>query len=602
MQTEPTSPALQGAVRPSIVLTESERRVVRQVVEALLFEGLVAYERQPRTAPAKAASSRVYDEELCFRLGDASVRCHAAASSFGRTRVEQGTVVRDLGITREELTLAALVRHLADTPATERRLLGELQQTVDFDAWNRANLGHHHSPRRHLDFAALESAIDEGHPYHPSFKTRTGFTLDDHRAYGPEAGHRFQLVWLAVARAQLQQALPRAHDDFWRAEAGESTFAELTARLDELGASWDDYALMPIHPWQHRALQGRGLRALAEAREVLSLGTAGDEYQATQSLRTLLNVTRTTRPNIKLPLDVVCTSMRRNLPPHFVCTAPAVSEWIAGVATDDAYLQGRGDLVLLREHAAALYQPSWSSSLPADHAKTLEGTLGVIFRQSITGLLEPGESAVPYTAVMLVESDARPFIADWIDAHGLVRWVDRLVDLVVLPAWHLLVHHGIALEVHPQNLILLHRDGWPTRIALRDFHEATEYVRDYVRDRERIPDFAAIDPWHAAPPVDEGYDMADHDALRELFMDTAYVFNLADLGFLLERFYGFAEGDFWSVVRTKLAEYAASGVTERARIDALGTEAPQIIVESLLHKKILDVGYRSHTVDNTLQK
>lgn len=593
MQTELTSPTLQ---RAPTVPSEFERRVVRQVVEALLFEGLVAHDRQARTSPA-----HVHDQLISFRLGGATFRCHAAASSFSRLRVEQGSIVHDCSVGRDELTLAVLVHHLADTPATERRLLGELQQTVDLDAWNRSNLAHHRSPRRRLDFAALESALDEGHPYHPSYKTRTGFTLDDHRAYGPEAGRRFQLMWLAISRAHLQQVLPAAHDDFWREEAGESTFARLTARLGELGASWDDYSLLPIHPWQHEALQARGLRTLAETREVLPLGTAGDKYQATQSLRTLLNVTRPERPNIKLSLDVVCTSSRRNLPPHFVCTAPALSEWIATLVRDDAYLQARADVVVLREHAGALYRPSQSLSLSADEAEALEGLLAVVFRESITSVLEPGEAAVPFTAMTVVESDGRPFIADWIDAHGLERWVDRLVDLAVLPTWHLLAHHGLGLEAHAQNLILLHRDGWPTRIALRDFHEDTEYVRDFVRDPERIPDFAAIDPWHAAPPPNEGYDMAGLETLRELFMDTVYVFNLADLGFLLARFYEFAERDFWSLVRRKLAAYAASGVTERERIDALDTTTARIVVESLLHKKLRDGESCGHTVENPLR-
>lgn len=598
MHTEPTSPTL---LRTPTVVSEFERRVVRQVVEALLFEGLVTHHGRPRTQPARTASSHVYDREISFSLGGARFRCHAAASSFSRLRVEQGSVVHDRSVGCEELTLAVLVHLLADTPATERRLLGELQQTVELDAWNRNNLTHHQSPRRRLDFAALESALDEGHPYHPSYKTRTGFTLDDHRAYGPEAGRRFQLMWLAVARAHLQQVLPKVHDEFWREEAGESTFARLTARLGELGASWEDYALLPIHPWQHEALQGRGLRALAESREILPLGTAGDEYQATQSLRTLLNVTRPTRPNIKLSLDVVCTSSRRNHPPQCVCTAPALSEWIASLAGDDAYLQRRGDVVVLREHAAALYRPAQSPSLAADEAAALEGLLAVVFRESIASVLEPGEAAVPFTAMTVVESDDRPFIADWIDAHGLERWVDRLVDLAVLPAWHLLAHHGIGLEAHAQNLILLHRDGWPTRIALRDLHEDTEYVRDFVRQPERIPDFAAIDPWYAAPPKGEGYDKAGIEALRELFMDTVYVFNLADLGFLLARFYGFAERDFWSLVRRKLATYAASGVTERERIDALDTAAARIVVESLLRKKLRNGEYCCHTIENSLR-
>src|SRR5690606_19170135 len=66
-----------------------------------------------------------------------------------------------------------------------QRLCAELWQTRALCNWNRCNLGPPR-PRRGLSYRALESALDEGHPYHPCFKARTGFSLDDHRRYGPE--------------------------------------------------------------------------------------------------------------------------------------------------------------------------------------------------------------------------------------------------------------------------------------------------------------------------------------------------------------------------------------------------------------------------------
>ncbi len=38
------------------------------------------------------------------------------------------------------------------------------------------------------------------------------------------------------------------------------------------------------------------------------LGECGDQYRATQSLRTLVNATHPEKANDKLALDVVCTS------------------------------------------------------------------------------------------------------------------------------------------------------------------------------------------------------------------------------------------------------------------------------------------------------
>ncbi|UWQ35303.1 hypothetical protein K3555_21810 (plasmid) [Leisingera sp. M527] len=47
--------------------------------------------------------------------------------------------------------------------------------------------------RRHwLSISALETALHEGHPYHPCYKARSGFSDADHLAYGPEGGATFR--------------------------------------------------------------------------------------------------------------------------------------------------------------------------------------------------------------------------------------------------------------------------------------------------------------------------------------------------------------------------------------------------------------------------
>lgn len=34
---------------------------------------------------------------------------------------------------------------------------------------------------------------------------------------------------------------------------------------------------------------------------------------------------------------------------------------------------------------------------------------------------------------------------------------------------------GIATESHGQNIILVHKQGWPTRVLLKDFHDGVRY-------------------------------------------------------------------------------------------------------------------------------
>lgn len=585
-------------------LDSSEGRVVRQLVEALLFEQLVEFEVRPRS-PAGETTERpasVYRSNVDFKVGGDQYRCAAAITAFGRVRVAEGSVRRVRG--DRPVDVRSLVRSLALDAETAGCLESELLQTVELCRWNHQNLAHHLEPRRALGFQVLESALIEGHPYHPCFKTRTGFSLEDHRAFGPEAGRAFQLEWLAVLRSQVRLALPSDETSFWLNELGAQTLAELSRRLQGCGGDLKSHALLPIHPWQLRALRSKLEGAIARG-QVMVLGECGDQYRATQSLRTLVNVTHPEKANVKLPLDVVCTSSRRNLQPHFACTAPMLSDWLEQLVTEDPYLQVGSRVILLKEYAGMMFEPG-AGQASAGHGEPsvlLAGMVGAVYRESVLGKVPPGEEAVPFTALLAEEADGRPFIADWLERHGVEAWVRQLIEVVVIPMWHLLVHHGIAFESHAQNLVLLHQGGWPTRIAARDFHEETEFVPGFLGRPELEPSFERIDPYFASVPDDDGYRMASVEALRQLFVDTVFVFNLAELSFLLERSGAYEETRFWVDVREALARYEQSGVTDPKRIERIWITEPHIVVESLLKKKILGAGrleFFEHQVENAL--
>ena len=577
-----------------------EQRVVRQFVEALLYEEIVNFQVDSRAMLANDFSrfDVVFDSIYTFTLSGTEFRCLGARRIFERIRIADGSIeIADKNHYRE-VRIQELIAHLDTGSETKMRLLGELMQTIALCRWNTSHLEHHLTPRRQLNFAELEAAITEGHLYHPSFKARTGFTLADHIQYGPEAANTFQLNWLAIKSSNVERNFPADDNAFWINELGEETFSVLTQRLAKQGKNWTEFSLVPIHPWQVDAIQERGLAQAIRCGDIIELGQAGDHYQATQSLRTLVNVSHPQKANVKIPLNLVSTSSHRNLQDHFVCTAPTISTWLQEVVAKDKYLEQQDNLLLLSEYAGLLYKPEGE-----DQAKAMDGLIGAIFRESVVDKLQPGEQAIPFTALMLVESDQRPFIADWLDQYGVEAWVNRLMEVMLVPIWHMLVHNGIAFEAHCQNLILTHKDGWPQRIVLRDFHEDMEYVEDYLKYPEHTPKLAETDPYFNTIPLDEGFSMSDIDELRELYMDTVYVLNLADLSFLLERYHQYPEAQFWNRVRHYLEQYRQSGITDSARIDRVGASSKSIIVESLLKKKILNGGtldYFEHTVNNPL--
>lgn len=582
------------------VADKEEQRVVRQFVDALLYEEIVQYKTTGRLEMSAEFNrfDAAFDSVYFFSMGGEAFRCLGARRIFERIRLADGSVQILADGQYRECRIEELICHLDTDAETRLRVLGELMQTIALCRWNTRHLEHNKKPRRELDFAQLESAITEGHLYHPSFKARTGFTLQDHIQYGPEAAKAFQLQWLAIKSQHVDHAYPCADIDFWTEELGAEQFDVLTKRLEALGKNWLSFSLVPIHPWQVNAIQERGLAEAIACGDILELGAAGDFYQATQSLRTLVNVSRPDKANVKIPLNLVSTSSHRNLQDHFVCTAPTISTWLQEVVAKDEYLQKEGKLLLLSEYAGLLYKPE-----DEIQAKEMDGLIGAIFRESVVDKLQLGEEAIPFTALMLVESDNRPFIADWLDQYGVQAWVDRLLEVMLVPIWHMLVHNGVAFEAHCQNLILTHKDGWPHRIVLRDFHEDMEYVEDYLKFPEHTPKLVEADPYFKTIPLDEGFSMSDIDELRELYMDTVYVLNLADLSFLLERYQQYPEAKFWDQVRTHLNNYRQSGITDPARIDRIGAENSNIIVESLLKKKILNGGtldYFEHIVNNPL--
>lgn len=545
-------------------------RVLRQLVAALIFEKLVAPLRDPDEP-----------ERLVWQLGDRAYRCDASIGPFGRPRIQPFSVECRDADGWVAADLSDLVAGLPGSLENREKLLSELELTIAFARWNRSECPPR--DRRAMAFAGIEGALDEGHPYHPCYKARAGFTPDDNRAYGPEAGTPFRLVWLLVARRHLRQALPAEEDAFWLAELGAQTYADLQSRRDALGLAAADFGLLPLHPWQWDHLKEHRLAAWLAAGEAYFLGPAGDRYVASQSVRSLHNVDARERASVKLALGIVNTSSRRTLAPHSVCTAPALSAWIDHVVKSDPVFADRYPLAILKEYAGII----------ADREGPLAGEIAAIWRESAEATLQPGEAVVPFNALAVFEMDGMPFIAPWLDSHGVEAWFARLLDVAVLPVWHLLVKHGIAVEAHAQNMLLVHRDGWAVRLILRDFHESMEYAPAFLRDPQLEPDFAALHPIYATAKPDDYYWTNALDMLRELVMDTLFVHNFSDLTHLLDAA-GYAQEDaLWAQIGQRLETYAVEqGMAERQA--RLGHRARTIRTESLMVRKLLQAASEYH--------
>jgi len=584
------NPVAEAALTPA--LSESPRqRALRQLLEALLFEGIT---------PCYSTDFRNEGWQwLNFQVGTLQARCRGRVRGFSRVRLD----IKSLSFSRKQrpvtVELPDLIQELPGSRSQHQLLLKELNATIA----NEEQLRTSHqtrtlNDRRTLHGEALDRAIHEGHPYHPCFKSRLGFGADDLMRYSPETSTGFRLHWVAVPRKHLVSQLHTSDLAFWQAELGEEMTFLLRASFHRAGIDWQDYGAVPVHPWQWQNLSsGAGAKQL-EAFDISGLGPLGDRYLPSQSLRSLFNLTHPAKACIKLPLGIHNTSSRRHLEPHSVPSAPAISRWLETIVESDPRLSRDYPLRLLPEYASLSFSAA-PGTLPWQHP--LEGELAAIWRTSLSARLNEGEQAVPLNALFQWQPDGQPLIEPWVRRYGLEPWLNATLSALILPVWHMLAAHGVGLEAHAQNSLLVMREGWPNALLLRDFHDSVEYARNYLAATTPEPNLGERQAGYEQAPDDLYYRMTGPEALRELAVDTLFIYNLSELALLLEDAYGFSETRFWARVRALLDQYAQQHPELQRRLSRLGWDQPRLKTESLLTQKLQpDTGTLSHWVPNPL--
>jgi siderophore synthetase component len=513
---------------------EAQRRVVRQLVESLIYERALT--------PEMAA-------------GRWTVR-----RRFSFDRVQVGGL--DATLSPRSL-LDDLAAVLPTDPGRRRRFADELERTADNDAqalrhWRAAG-----RPSAGAGYDELESLVVDGHRYHPSYKSRLGFDTDDNAAYGPEFGARIRPVWVAL-RPEIVEC----------------------RGLDALRAETvDGRVVLPVHPWQWRRHASTTWDPLVAEGALIPLGSGRDDYRAQQSIRSLANVSRPAQPTLKLALSIVTTSTARTLAPHAVANAPLITGWLQRIAAGDPYLGDELRPVLLGERLGVAHSPE----------------LSAIWRDSLHPYLAAGEQAAPFTALAHVDATGEPFIGRWVKDQGVEPWTRRLLEVTIPPVLHFLVAHGIALEAHAQNLILLHEAGRPRRLALRDFSDGIRFSVSGLADPDGRPRLRPTPSAHLQSNRNSYIEATTDDDVRDFMHDCLFFVNLAELALFLEDRFDLAEERFWSMARRVIETHRRRFPELACRADRFDVLAPEVSVEQLTTRRLLpDTEVRLHRVRNPL--
>lgn len=576
----------------------AQRRVLRQLIEALLFERVLISETTPDS-----------QDRVCFHIPartqqgkSIGYRCHGRISdSFGRIRLDDAPVLR-IGAdgTKSAASVQDFLLEVGPMIDTDEvllaRFLGELQQTLlkDVLAQYMRRAG-----TQERDLTALEGQLQDGHPYHPCYKSRIGFDPLDNFAYGPEFEPSVRLLWLALRRGHAVLAVCRDIDidDFLREELGEVQHARFISKLRSLGLAPHDYLLLPVHPWQWREKIAPELFPLLQCRDMVLLGEGEDQYRPLQSIRSLANASRPRAAHVKLPIGIFNTSADRILSCHNVENAPPVSDWLCDILEQDATLRGHG-LVFLREMVGVTYR---NPELPTFLQGQQYGMLGAVWRESVDNHLQAGESAAPFSGLCQCEADGQPFIAPWVERYGLAAWLDALLEAGVPSLIHLLYAHGIGMEAHAQNIVLIHRAGLPCRIALKDLPGGLRFVRRYLVQPERCPPLAPTPSFRKQVNATAGMEAATPDEVRDYFHDAVFFINFGELSLFLRQHYGLTEADFWARIAACIFGYQARHPELASRFASFDLFAPTILVEQLAKRRLFaETEARLQAVPNPL--
>nr|WP_232291759.1 IucA/IucC family protein [Frankia sp. QA3] len=468
--------------------------------------------------------------------------------------------------------LADVVRDLLATQSADQHLL-----TTALPA----------APLADLPFVALEGH-QSGHPCLVANKGRLGFGAAASR-YGPEARSPFRLRWVAahpaigrywdmstpdpdrpdgsatgrsgnaaLVRAELDAEIrARFADTLARALVAAAPRRNVPARASHLdpsadlgpsaaGAAAEDYIWLPVHPWQWENVIVPLFAAELATGLLVPLGEGPDRYVPLQAVRTLANVDRPERRNVKLSLMIRNTLVWRGMSAADAAAGPAVSRWLLDLRDADPFLREVTRVLPLSEVAgAAVGHPAYDAIPGAPYR--LHELLGVLWRDPVERHLAHGEQARSLASLLTIGSDGRSLAAELVARSGQSArdWLAALFAALLPPLLHYLYRYGVAFTPHGENVIcIFDAEQLPRRIAVKDFGADIELVDGDFPEREGIPAQAAEHCRRWPGP------MLAHSVLSAVFAGHFRYFSVLAADHLQVE-----EGEFWRLVRATIDGY-----------------------------------------------
>lgn len=345
-------------------------------------------------------------------------------------------------------------------------------------------------------YIASEQNLLTGHPFHPTPKSRSGWSRAEQQQYSPEHGACLQLRYFSVpADWIVSDSLD-----------GKDTAVHLQQLTAHGLPAEEGRVVLPLHPWQADWMlkQTRIAEAIA-AGEIRDLGCHGQHFAPTASIRTM--VAEDATAFLKLSLNMRITNCIRNNARH---------ELAAALTASRVYRQIKPLMQMLFPRFHVLEEQAYLSlSFPENRQnaarahKEIEDGFGLVLREGLAAPMAQG--ITPHVCAALFGNgnagrlQTAALIEKFSHRHGLSfrqglqQWFQQYAELAIFPVFYLLFEKGIAFEPHMQNSIVgLAEDGAPCSFFVRDLELTRLTPKGRALLKEQFADPQAISDIHCS--------------------------------------------------------------------------------------------------------
>lgn len=383
-----------------------------------------------------------------------------------------------------------------------------------------------------------------------------------------------------------------------------SLFTQLHDKLKEATDTPERYDLIPVHPWQWQNTLINTLQPLLQNGQILCLGSVGDTdnvYQAQQSIRTLALPNQAQKNYLKLAMHLTNTSSTRILAKHTVLNAAIISDWLNQLISNDKTAE-KLQFGFLSENTGISLDHEVLQAQNYQNPQ-IYGGLAAIWRENVSQYLSGTQKAFPLNGVTFVQEDGSNLIEPWLKRHGIDHWIQQLISVTVPPLMHLLFAHGVALESHAQNIVLVHEDGLPIKILLKDLHDGIRYSPDHLPQPEIAPKLYSPPAVHAALNRGSFIETWDTHGIRDMAVACLFFVAFADIAIFMQSHYHYAEMKFWQQVADCIHEYQTAHPQHQARFELFDVFAPITRIESLAKRRLFgDRAFPIRFINNPLHR